>query len=287
MGTVLMLDAPAGLEFGIDFQEWSIGERFAGVKMVPVGPHYCFTRRPNAPGQPSQGFWVYVPNNGEGMCCVMRWDGGGEEFVALEGIEADRLAAAVAGMEFDSRLGPYSQPPRAPGRCWADCVGHVDAAHLAWLRHAGRRKELPPRTRALDRSPEVEALLRTRVNLLGWIESSFIEFSLVHNLEAFETWRDLVVLMCNCVTALRVHQAMFAQFAAILTWQVDESGPDLLWSDHMQANIILHSISQFVEDIQTSAGELTHAKLVANATALALAVPQMHLDDDAPTIVED
>jgi A1 cistron-splicing factor AAR2 len=36
---LLLLDCPNGLEFGIDNISWKIGNKFKGVKMVPLGTH--------------------------------------------------------------------------------------------------------------------------------------------------------------------------------------------------------------------------------------------------------
>jgi A1 cistron-splicing factor AAR2 len=35
----IMLDLPVGFSFGIDFNSWSVGNRFKGLKLIPPGPH--------------------------------------------------------------------------------------------------------------------------------------------------------------------------------------------------------------------------------------------------------
>lgn len=37
-----MLDAPAGLEFGIDLNCWAIDNKFQGLKLIPPGLHYVY-----------------------------------------------------------------------------------------------------------------------------------------------------------------------------------------------------------------------------------------------------
>lgn len=39
MGILLLLDAPAGLEFGIDNISWQVGSKFKGIKLIPLGTH--------------------------------------------------------------------------------------------------------------------------------------------------------------------------------------------------------------------------------------------------------
>ena len=41
MGSLLLLDAPSHMQFGIDNQEWQqTGPLFKGVKCIPPGAHY-------------------------------------------------------------------------------------------------------------------------------------------------------------------------------------------------------------------------------------------------------
>lgn len=41
-GTFIFLDAPVGMEFGVDMKSWTTGEKFKGVKMIPPGPHFLY-----------------------------------------------------------------------------------------------------------------------------------------------------------------------------------------------------------------------------------------------------
>lgn len=43
-GACLCLDVPAHTEFGIDMRSWLVGEKFAGVKMIPSGLHFIYWR---------------------------------------------------------------------------------------------------------------------------------------------------------------------------------------------------------------------------------------------------
>jgi A1 cistron-splicing factor AAR2 len=38
-GTLLLLDVPDGLEFGIDNIVWKTGNKFKGIKLIPMGAH--------------------------------------------------------------------------------------------------------------------------------------------------------------------------------------------------------------------------------------------------------
>ena len=44
-GAVLVLvDVPERTEFGIDYNCWTVGPRFRGIKMIPPGFHFIFYR---------------------------------------------------------------------------------------------------------------------------------------------------------------------------------------------------------------------------------------------------
>ena len=41
---LLLLNMPEGSEFGIDYNSWTVGPKFRGVKMIPPGIHYIYYR---------------------------------------------------------------------------------------------------------------------------------------------------------------------------------------------------------------------------------------------------
>ncbi len=38
-GTLLLLSLPKKMNFGIDLSEWIIGDKFLGIKLIPLGVH--------------------------------------------------------------------------------------------------------------------------------------------------------------------------------------------------------------------------------------------------------
>lgn len=41
---LVLLDVPERTEFGIDYNCWTVGPKFKGVKMIPPGFHFIFYR---------------------------------------------------------------------------------------------------------------------------------------------------------------------------------------------------------------------------------------------------
>ena len=289
-GTVLMLDAPSGLQCGVDWMEWEVGPLFAGVKLLPMGVHYVFTRRTEAPGSPAQGWWLYVPSSGEGALLSLRWDTAGEEFVALPPDDRERLAAAVNRMEFDSRLGAYSQQAGEENSHFypfSECSNHVTAHHVEWLQRTSaddRREVLSVGRQSYDRSPELFLLLESNIDILAWLESSHIEYSLVHSLEAFEVWRDVILLLCDSETALRSHTPLFEAFVGILTRQLRMTGPAVFFSDEC-GNRLVSALGRLVRDVDQD--DSLEAELRASVARLAREVPQLEEDEeDGPVVVD-
>jgi len=42
--TLVFLDVPTGTEFGVDYNSWTVGVQFKGVKMIPPGVHFVYYR---------------------------------------------------------------------------------------------------------------------------------------------------------------------------------------------------------------------------------------------------
>lgn len=104
--SVLCLDCPEGMLFGIDYSAWSVGPRFMGVKLVPPGLHYVYSSASSEEvGLSRTGFFLWMrPRD----VSVLRWDPETEELVRLESSDEEaRYADGVRCFDFDSRLGPY------------------------------------------------------------------------------------------------------------------------------------------------------------------------------------
>jgi len=65
LGSVLLLDAPAHMQFGIDNQIWVTGPMFKGVKCIPPGAHFVYFALKDEDYQQKMGFYIYVNQPGE------------------------------------------------------------------------------------------------------------------------------------------------------------------------------------------------------------------------------
>ncbi|KAJ2665570.1 hypothetical protein IWW48_000021 [Coemansia sp. RSA 1200] len=111
---LVVLDAPTGIEFGIDLETWETGPLFSGLKMVPAGIHYIHYRavdnkeRGNGGGNRGEGRMGmqcgFFHDFTQGEVAVRRWDPQTEQLVVMAAPAADREEWLRS---LDPRLGAY------------------------------------------------------------------------------------------------------------------------------------------------------------------------------------
>ena len=120
-GSILCLDTPLQIEFGIDQLTWITGDTFSGMKMIPAGFHFIHWRytgkkvnssqsqsqefqSTNLAFLPISGFFIFIK---PGQVIVRKWDNSNEDFTALSEEQAGPYIEGVRRMDFDRKLAPY------------------------------------------------------------------------------------------------------------------------------------------------------------------------------------
>eukprot|EP01064_Diplonema_japonicum_P028393 TRINITY_DN4349_c7_g1_i1.p1 TRINITY_DN4349_c7_g1~~TRINITY_DN4349_c7_g1_i1.p1 ORF type:complete len:354 (+),score=71.91 TRINITY_DN4349_c7_g1_i1:56-1063(+) len=106
-GTILVLDFPVKGHFGVDLKSWTTGERFKGVKMLPMGPHlitYCLEGEGGVGGAVCS-FFINIAKKGEVF--VYKWDVDTETLIEIDELEREGYENGVRSMAFDQSLAPY------------------------------------------------------------------------------------------------------------------------------------------------------------------------------------
>nr|XP_006813095.1 PREDICTED: LOW QUALITY PROTEIN: protein AAR2 homolog [Saccoglossus kowalevskii] len=104
---LVFLDVPAGTEFGIDYNSWTVGTRFRGVKMIPPGLHFIYY---SAISQGSTnvgmrtGFFHYFKQR---EILVKKWDVRLEDISDYQPTEDEIKQYKCNRRELDSFMGPY------------------------------------------------------------------------------------------------------------------------------------------------------------------------------------
>ncbi|KAJ2083741.1 hypothetical protein H4R24_000604 [Coemansia sp. RSA 988] len=87
-GFLVMLDTPAGLEFGIDLDTWETGPLFKGLKMIPPGIHYI--------------------HYSLGEVVVRRWSKENEDLLSFDSVSPEDVERVSMNIrDLDSGLGAY------------------------------------------------------------------------------------------------------------------------------------------------------------------------------------
>lgn len=117
LGFLLLLNAPEGMQFGIDNQYWQTGPRFSGVKLIPPGSHFVYFALKDEQYASRLGFFIHVPklntaatdtDRRQESVIVRVWDPHMQAFIRLP-TEAEECAyqEGVLNMDFDGQLGCY------------------------------------------------------------------------------------------------------------------------------------------------------------------------------------
>mmetsp|Transcript_66814 Transcript_66814/g.118298 ORF Transcript_66814/g.118298 Transcript_66814/m.118298 type:complete len:429 (+) Transcript_66814:48-1334(+) len=158
--SVLILNCPEGVLFGIDYAAWSVGPQFMGIKLIPPGLHYvyCSASAAEDVGISRTGFFLYMRPQ---EVAVFRWNAETEELVKPESQDEEaRYADGVRSFDFDRNLGPY---PLELAANWSELTRHATAdvvnkiepvAKVVRSKRAEYDPAILPETKVQDPTPQ-------------------------------------------------------------------------------------------------------------------------------------
>ena len=112
LGTLLLLNSPKKMQFGIDLSQWIIGEKFMGIKLIPIGIHYISFSLSEENNAFKQGFFIEIPDNKNKSKNIIReWSPKYETFIKLNDEMDKNYSIGLDNLDFDQFLGnyPYEQ----------------------------------------------------------------------------------------------------------------------------------------------------------------------------------
>ena len=127
--SIVLIDVPAGTEFGIDMNSWNVGDKFMGIKMIPPGIHFVYYSPVNVSQRtvaPRTGFFH---NFAREEILVRRWSKENEEIV--DNVSAEDQERVKADMRnIDKCLGVY---PYQSWKKWISLSDQITEATLSRL----------------------------------------------------------------------------------------------------------------------------------------------------------
>ncbi|KAL4460384.1 hypothetical protein ABPG74_000135 [Tetrahymena malaccensis] len=134
-GVLLLLDAPAGIEFGIDNTSWKVGNKFKGVKLIPPGAHLVHYSLKSEEHKFKLGFFIHIGK--KKRVWVKKWNVEKEDFISLPTQEEEeRYVMGVNSYQFDEFLGPY---PLDRLQIWEECSNFITESVLDTLNPIERK----------------------------------------------------------------------------------------------------------------------------------------------------
>ncbi|KAI9476982.1 hypothetical protein LPJ78_004741 [Coemansia sp. RSA 989] len=185
---LVILNAPVGIEFGIDLDTWKTGPLFKGIKMIPPGIHYVHYSVFNSEGQPGMrsGFFHNFQSQ---QLIAKQWSSRNEELEDLS--EQDVRCIQLNIRDLDGNLGAYQMAtyPR-----WQQLTRHITSrlldqvlpAHGGWFSSATgsvyedeemdrvhRRLEQQIQSGKLEDSQEIRQIIDNEKQTRDRLESAY------------------------------------------------------------------------------------------------------------------
>ncbi|KRX14328.1 Protein AAR2 -like protein [Trichinella nelsoni] len=347
----LFPDLPNGFEFGVDYNAWSTGPKFKGIKMIPPGVHFIYVSSLGKHGDraPRIGFFHnFAPKE----VLVKKWDKENEDLADEDDVEQiERLRLNLK--EMDQFLGPYpfenhkqwfslsylinesliSRLSPTNGKISSQCdliskesqdlssgAQRVDRENRVRTRFRDaqglpimntspeseikfttiptvRSENFSPEERtskSMDRSYALRKMLSTYEEpkfLLGELQFAYVCFLLGHVYEAFEQWKRLIDMICNCDEALAEFDSFYSDFIMVLHFQLKTTPSEFFVDIVARNNFLTQSLSNFFSLVASS--ETVSEELKEKCRRFQLSVSAHFMwdfsevrDEFAPVVVE-
>ena len=118
--------------------------------------------------------------------------------------------------------------------------------------------------RLLDQQQQRLPGLEKKNALLCELQFAFVCFLVGQSYEAFEQWKLLINLMCNCEKAITEHVGLYIEFLNVLYFQLKEMPEDFFVDTISKENFLtlnLHNLFDNINDVFLNPGQVTvHVK---------------------------
>ncbi|KAI4460040.1 a1 cistron splicing factor aar2-related [Holotrichia oblita] len=148
----------------------------------------------------------------------------------------------------------------------------------------------------LDLTYTLECLLQnydSEMDLIGELELSYICFLVGHSFEAFEHWKIIIGLLCECENAISKHRNIYDAFISVLEIQINEVPEEFLADIVSNNNFVyvkLRSLFRSINECNVDGRLKTKVERFKRRLTDKFGWDFSHLDsedeEDAPVIVE-
>ncbi|XP_049870185.1 protein AAR2 homolog [Pectinophora gossypiella] len=100
----------------------------------------------------------------------------------------------------------------------------------------------------LDQSYCLELMIAQHeepLHIIGELQFAYICFLIGHSLEAFEHWKNLVLVLCSCDDAIHKYRSVFFHFIRTIEVQIEEMPEEMLADIVMNKNLVYKKLREF------------------------------------------
>ncbi|XP_065335175.1 protein AAR2 homolog [Cloeon dipterum] len=152
---------------------------------------------------------------------------------------------------------------------------------------------------SLDSSFALEKIIssfKEPLDIIGEMQVCYICFLIGHSLEAFEQWKDLLLLLCASEDALARQRAVFSRFLTVMSTHLQEIPEDFMVDVVAGKNAVYLGMKKLFQNIKES-GESVDTRLKSQAERLKQQLEskfgwgfskedEEEDDEDAPVVVD-
>ena len=285
LGTLLLLNSPKKMQFGIDLSQWVIGDKFMGIKLIPIGVHYISFSLSEENNAFKQGFFIEIEDNKKKSKNIIReWSPKYETFIKLNDEMDKNYSIGLDNLDFDQFLGNY---PYEQIQNWTDLSKFLNTSVINRLQKnidmtmcpeikEDKNNEQenenknnmqimsydnieftefylnqPEYINSLDKSALLEKILskfKSPNEFLGEFQYTFILFLIGEVYEALKQWKDIFILITSSEDLInkKNFQKFFCDFIEIIYNQLRLFPDDLMHDVILENNFLKRYLTNFL-----------------------------------------
>ena len=214
LGTLLLLNSPKKMQFGIDLSQWIIGEKFMGIKLIPIGIHYISFSLSEENNAFKQGFFIEI-EEGKNKCknIIREWSTKYETFIKINDEMNKNYSIGLDNLDFDQFLGNY---PYEQIQNWKDLTNflnkniinklqiNIDMTMCPGIKEENKNKEKEVESENEINDTKINTQLMTYENI------EFTEFYL--NQPEYINSLDKSILLEKIISKLKIPSEFLGEF---------------------------------------------------------------------------
>ena len=282
LGVLLLLNSPKKMQFGIDLSQWVIGDKFMGIKLIPLGIHYISFSLSEENNSFKQGFFIKITSEKKNI--IREWNSKHETFIKLNEENEKNYSIGINNLDFDKYLGNY---PYEQINNWNDLTNFLNLnADIInklqknlnnilcpnFINNEENNDKIndeiiscenidfteiylnqPEYINSLDKSILLEKIIKKNYKnsdeLLAEFQYSFVLFLIGEVYEALKQWKNIFILISSSEKLLlndKNYEKFFCDFIEIIYNQLRLFPDDLMYDVILQNNFLKRYLTNFL-----------------------------------------